>query len=141
MSDGEATPVAEVVVENVPKEAMDINAAVRMVLKKSLQHDGLARGLHEGARAIEKGQAQLCILAEDTDSPDYKKLIEALCAEQNVNLISVPTKLQLGEMAGLCRIDSEGQAQKVVACSCAVVTDYGEESEGLSVLQGYLKGR
>lgn len=84
-------------------------------------------------------QAQLCILAEDTDSPDYKKLIEALCAEQNVNLISVPTKLQLGEMAGLCRIDAEGKAQNVVACSCAVVTDYGEESEGLAVLQEYLK--
>lgn len=84
-------------------------------------------------------QAQLCILAEDTDSPDYKKLIEGLCAEQNVNLISVPTKMQLGEMAGLCRIDAEGNPQKVVACSCAVVTDYGEESEGLSVLQEYLK--
>jgi hypothetical protein len=86
-------------------------------------------------------QAQLCILAEDTDSPDYKKLIEALCAEQNVNLISVPTKLQLGEMAGLCRIDAEGKAQNVVACSCAVVTDYGEESEGLAVLKDYLKVR
>ena len=86
-------------------------------------------------------QAQLCILADDTDSPDYKKLIEALCAEQNVNLISVPTKLKLGEMAGLCRVDAEANAKNVVACSCAVVTDYGEESEGLSVLQEYLKGR
>ncbi|KAL6752935.1 ribosomal protein S12 component of cytosolic 80S ribosome and 40S small subunit [Haematococcus lacustris] len=140
MSEGEATPVAEIAA-NVPKEAMDINTAVRVVLKKALQHDGLSRGLHEAARAIEKAQAQLCILAEDTDSPDYKKLIEALCAEQNVNLISVPTKLQLGEMAGLCRIDAEGKAQNVVACSCAVVTDYGEESEGLSVLNEYLKGR
>jgi small subunit ribosomal protein S12e len=35
---------------------MDINTGVRMVLKKALQHDGLARGLHEAARAIEKGQ-------------------------------------------------------------------------------------
>ncbi len=49
--------------------------------------------------------------------------------------------MQLGEMAGLCRIDAEGNPQKVVACSCAVVTDYGEESEGLSVLQEYLKVR
>ncbi len=50
-----AAPVAEV--ENVPTDGpMDINTAVRMVLKKALQHDGLARGLHEGARAIEKGQ-------------------------------------------------------------------------------------
>uniref|UniRef100_A0A6S8IGQ0 40S ribosomal protein S12 n=3 Tax=Eukaryota TaxID=2759 RepID=A0A6S8IGQ0_DUNTE len=140
MSEGEATPVVEVEA-NVPKEAMDINTAVRVMLKKAMQHDGLARGLHEAARAVEKGWAQLCILAEDTDSPDYKKLIEGLCAEQNVNLISVPTKMQLGEMAGLCRIDAEGNPQKVVACSCAVVTDYGEESEGLSVLQEYLKAR
>ncbi len=52
-----AAPVAEV--ENVPTDGpMDINTAVRAVLKKALQHDGLARGLHEGARAIEKGQVR-----------------------------------------------------------------------------------
>lgn len=56
----EATPVAEV--ENVPKEAMDINTAVKMVLKKAISHDGLARGLHEAARAIEKGQVSSTLL-------------------------------------------------------------------------------
>lgn len=58
-----------------------------------------------------------------------------------MNLISVPENKQLGEWAGLCRIDENGEAKKVVGCSCAVVTDYGEESEGLSVLQEYLKSR
>lgn len=52
-------------------------------------------------RAIEKGQAQLCILAEDCNQPDYKKLIEALCAEHNVNLISVPENKQLGQWCGV----------------------------------------
>lgn len=47
------------------------------MLKKALAYDGLARGLHEAARAIEKGQAKLCVLAEDCNQPDYKKLIEA----------------------------------------------------------------
>lgn len=164
-----------VVAAPVPGEPMDINTAVQNVLKKSLAHDGLSRGLHEAARAIERvssdtsgqgegfsmpcnplhapgssqrqvyrtssvasavqhvhatavmhglpvndepplnsggqaadiccvsaccsvalnpllplppqGEAQLCILAEDCNQPDYKKLIEALCAEHNVNLI------------------------------------------------------
>jgi small subunit ribosomal protein S12e len=84
-----------------PNEPMDINTAVQMVLKKALAHDGLSRGLHEATRAIERGEAQLCILADDCNSPDYKKLIEALCAEHNVNLISVPENKQLGQMAGV----------------------------------------
>jgi small subunit ribosomal protein S12e len=55
----EAAPVVAEVAEPVvvaPAEPMDINTAVRVVLKTALQHDGLARGLHEAARAIEKGQ-------------------------------------------------------------------------------------
>lgn len=57
-------------------------------------------------RAIEKGQAQLCILAEDCNQPDYKKLIEALCAEHNVNLIAVPENKQLGQWCGVSTLPS-----------------------------------
>ena len=46
-------------------------------------------------------QAQLCVLAEDCNQPDYKKLVEALCAEHNVNLLSVPEAKQLGQWAGV----------------------------------------
>lgn len=48
----EDTPV--VVAAPAPGEPMDINTAVQLVLKKSLAHDGLSRGLHEAARAIER---------------------------------------------------------------------------------------
>lgn len=54
----------------------------QQVLKKALAYDGLSRGLHEVARAIEKGQAKLCVLAEDCNQPDYKKLIEVGAVKQ-----------------------------------------------------------
>jgi small subunit ribosomal protein S12e len=138
---GSDAPAPAVAAAAAPGEALDVNAAVALVLKKALAHDGLSRGLHESARALERGSAQLCVLADDCDQPDIKKLVEALCAEHNVSLLSVPESKQLGQWAGLCKLDAEGEARKVVGCSCAVVTDYGEETEGLAVVQKYLKSK
>ena len=82
-------------------EPLDLNGALALVLKKALSHDGLSRGLHEVVRALEKGQAQLVVLAEDCNQPDYKKLVEALSAEQSANLLSVKEAQQLGTWAGV----------------------------------------
>ncbi|KAL6560695.1 40S ribosomal protein S12 [Orobanche gracilis] len=120
-------------------EKMDIMTALQSVLKKSRAHGGLVRGLHEVAKVIEKHAAQLCVLAEDCDQADYVKLVKALCAEHNVSLITVPSAKTLGEWTGLCKIDSEGNARKVVGCSCVVVKDYGEESEGLNIVREHVK--
>ncbi|KVH99025.1 Ribosomal protein L7Ae/L30e/S12e/Gadd45 [Cynara cardunculus var. scolymus] len=113
-------------------EPMDIMTALQLVLRKSLAHGGLVRGLHEAAKVIEKHAALLCVLAEDCNQPDYQKLVKALCADHNVSLISVPAAKTLGEWA-------EGKARKVVGCSCLVVKDYGEETEGLHIIQEYVK--
>ncbi|KAL3342269.1 hypothetical protein AABB24_026340 [Solanum stoloniferum] len=116
-------------------EPMDIMTALQLVLRKSRAHGGLSRALHEGAKVIEKHAAQLCVLAEDCDQPDYVKLVKALCADHNVSLVTVLNAKTLGEWAGLCKIDSEGKARKVVGCGCVVVQDYGEETEGLHIVQ------
>ncbi|KAH7547470.1 hypothetical protein FEM48_Zijuj01G0313500 [Ziziphus jujuba var. spinosa] len=120
-------------------EPMDIMTALQLVLRKSLAHGGLIRGLHEAAKVIEKHAAQLCVLAEDCDQPDYVKLVKALCADHNVNMLTVPSAKTLGEWAGLCKIDSEGKARKVVGCSCVVVKDFGEDHEALHVVQQHVK--
>ena len=67
------------------------------------------------------------------------KLVEALCAEHGVDLMKVSDGKELGEWAGLCKIDKEGAARKVVGASCVVVTNFGEEGQALSVLQETLK--
>jgi small subunit ribosomal protein S12e len=60
-------------------------------------------------------------LASNCDEPNIVKLIEALCAERNINLIKVDDKKKLGQWSGLCKLDQEGQARKVVGCSCVAV--------------------
>lgn len=82
-------------------EPMDIETALQIVLRKSLAHGGLVRGLHESAKAIEKHAAQLCVLGEDCNQPDYVKLVKALCAEHNCNLMTVPSAKTLGEWSGV----------------------------------------
>jgi small subunit ribosomal protein S12e len=102
----EADVAAEPVVPaaGVPGEPMDIMTAVQLVLRKSRAYGGLARGLHESAKVIEKHAAQLCVLAEDCDQPDYVKLVKALCAEHSVSLLTVPNAKTLGEWAGVSAI-------------------------------------
>jgi small subunit ribosomal protein S12e len=96
-----AVAVAAETTAPLPGEAMDIMTALQLVLRKSLAHGGLARGLHEGAKVIEKHAAQLCVLAEDCNQPDYLKLVKALCADHSVNLMTVPSAKSLGEWAGV----------------------------------------
>jgi len=113
---------------------MDLMDALKECLKKALIHDGVARGLHECAKALDRRQAHLCVLASNCNEAAYTKLVEALCSEHGINLLKVPDSKQLGEWVGLCKIDKEGTARKVVACSCAVIHDYGEESAARQAL-------
>ena len=69
-TEGDAAPVA---VEETPTPApavaapMDIFDAVQEILKLAMIHDGMARGLREAVKALDKRQALLCILANNCD--------------------------------------------------------------------------
>ncbi|KAI1295363.1 40S ribosomal protein S12 [Halotydeus destructor] len=142
MSDTEGDAPAPASVEvPVAGGPMDVFTALQEVLKTALVHDGLTRGIHEAAKALDKRQAHLCVLATDCDEPMYQKLVEALCKEHQIDLIKVDDCKKLGEWSGLCKIDKEGKARKVVGCSCVVVTDYGKETPAYDVLNDYLKSK
>ncbi|KPI37179.1 40S ribosomal protein S12 [Cyphellophora attinorum] len=119
--------------------SMSVLDALKGVLKIALIHDGLARGLREASKALDRRQAHMCVLNEACEEEAYKKLVIALCSEHKIPLIKVPDGKQLGEWAGLCVLDREGNARKVVNCSCVVVKDWGEESQERSVLLNYFQ--
>jgi small subunit ribosomal protein S12e len=123
------------------KGPMSIEEALQEVLKKALINDGLVRGIRESVKALDKRQAQLCVLVETVTEKEYLKLIEALCTEHQINLIKVSDAKKLGEWAGLCKIDREGNARKVVGASVVVVKDFGEDSEAMNVLLEYFRTR
>ncbi|EJT52002.1 40S ribosomal protein S12 [Trichosporon asahii var. asahii CBS 8904] len=109
---------------------MSVEQALEEVVKTALS-----------AKALDKREAHLCVLVETVTEAEYSKLIEALCAEHNIQLIKVSDAKVLGQWAGLSKIDREGKPRKVVGCSCVVITNYGAETAGLQVLLDYFKTR
>lgn len=99
--------------------------SLQEVLKVSSYENQVVRGLHEVCKALEsKEKPDLCILADDCSEDKYKKFVEALCKEKQVPLYRVPTRAQLGEWVGLCKIDNTGQARNIVGCSSAIIKQF-----------------
>merc|ERR1712232_1070274 len=122
----------------VEEECTDLMTAVKRVLRNALVADGVIRGLHEVAKHVDAGKAQVVMLAESCNEPTYKKLVQGLCLAKNVPLIDVPDNKQLGEWAGLCKIDKDGLPRKVVGASCVAVIDFGEEGQAYEYMMNYL---
>merc|ERR1711971_315826 len=142
MSDNvEEVPAEEVEAVEEEEVQMSVLDALKEVLKKALIHDGLKKGLHECAKALDRRSARLCCLAKDCENDEYKKLIRALCAEGEVPIIMVDAGKDLGAMCGLAKLDDDGSIKKAVRTSCAVITEFGEESRALAVLKDYLENQ
>ncbi|XP_054447334.1 40S ribosomal protein S12-like [Pteronotus mesoamericanus] len=118
---------------------MDINTALEEVLKTALIHNGLACGISKAAKAIDKCQAHLRVLASNCDEPVYVRLVEALRAEHCINLIKVDDNKKLGEWVGFCKTNRERKPYKVVGYSCVAVKDWGKESQAKDVIEEYFK--
>ena len=107
-------------------EISELDTALQKVCKAAFCEDNLARGINESARAIEGtyeggARAVLCLLAEDCDEANYKKLVAALSKTHNVPLQTVDKKQKLAIYSGLCRFDAQNNPKKVRKCSSLVI--------------------
>ena len=137
----DTTEEVEEVVESAPAPVtMDPTTALKEVLKTALKHGGLARGLRESVKALDRREAHLCVLATNVDEPAYLDLVRALCSAHKIQLKEVSDSKQLGEWAGLCKLDRDANPCKIVSCACVVVKNYGEQSDALNYLINHLKG-
>mmetsp|Transcript_2075 Transcript_2075/g.3243 ORF Transcript_2075/g.3243 Transcript_2075/m.3243 type:complete len:140 (-) Transcript_2075:55-474(-) len=133
---------AEQEVMEVQEEGdMDVLQALKEVFKKAAVYDGLRRGIHECAKALDRRAARLCCLAKDCDHEEYVRLIQALCEESGVHLIMVDSGKDIGEWCGLAKLNEDGTPRKVVRTSCAVITDFGEETPAVNVVLKYVKSQ
>eukprot|EP01132_Coremiostelium_polycephalum_P001082 gene1082-1372_t len=136
MSEGDVVSTPS---SNPLEKVTDPMAALKIVLKEALAVNGVARGLHEVIKSLDKRTARVCILAESCDEPNYVRLVKAFCAEHKIPLISVASGKDLGEWAGLCKLDKEATARKIVSCSSVAITTFGKESEEYKFLVDYIE--
>lgn len=76
------------------------------------------KGANEATKAIEAGNAEFVVMAEDVDPEEVVMHLPLLCAEKNVPFCYVATKKELGTAAGI-----------PVACSAVAIEKAGNAAE------------
>lgn len=107
----------------VSKELSD---KVLQLLELAKNSGKLRRGTNETTKAIEKGQAQLVVIAEDVEPEEIVMHLPSLCDEKKVPFVFVPSKQELGRSSG---ID--------ISSAAICVSDAGE---GKSLLKDVVRG-
>mmetsp|Transcript_10239 Transcript_10239/g.25074 ORF Transcript_10239/g.25074 Transcript_10239/m.25074 type:complete len:152 (-) Transcript_10239:37-492(-) len=124
----------EVAAPPAPAKELEPLDALQSVLNDALVRGSVKRGLRESMRVLDRKTARLCCLAADCDEPSYVKLVKAMCVQNSIPLMEVPSAVELGKWVGLTKVKADGTPKKPVKCSCATVVDFGKDSTELTFL-------
>ncbi|SCM56731.1 50S ribosomal protein L7Ae {ECO:0000255/HAMAP-Rule:MF_00326} [Methanothermobacter wolfeii] len=102
---------------DVPKELTDKAAEALEIARETGK---ISKGTNEVTKAIERGVAQLVLIAEDVEPAEIVAHIPLLAEEKEIPYIYIPTKDELGAAAGLnvgtasaCIVES-GDAEEII---------------------------
>lgn len=78
----------------------------------------IKKGVNETTKAIERNTAKVVAYAKDVSPPEIVMHLKPLCEEKKIPCIEIPTKAELGKVAGIS-----------VACSAIAITDFGKGTD------------
>jgi len=102
---------------SIPK---DLSDKILQAVEVAKNTGKVRKGTNETTKAIEKGIAQLVVIAEDVEPEEIVMHLPALCEEKKVPYLYVPSKQELGRATG---ID--------VASASVCIVDPGDAKEAL----------
>ena len=83
---------------DIPK---DLGEKILQAVETARNSGKLRRGVNETTKAIEKGIAQLVVIAGDVEPEEIVMHLPGLCEEKNIPYAYVPSKLELGRSSGI----------------------------------------
>ncbi|MEM5773127.1 MAG: 50S ribosomal protein L7Ae [Candidatus Aenigmatarchaeota archaeon] len=98
----------------------DLKTKILQALEVAKNTGKIRKGMNETTKAVERGVAQLVIIAEDVDPEEIVMHLPVLCEEKKIPYGYVQSKQELGRAAG---ID--------VACAAACIIEPGEAKDSL----------
>eukprot|EP01054_Gregarina_sp_Poly1_P007532 Gregarina_sp_Poly_1__7531@NODE_4207_length_687_cov_555_082258_g2773_i0_p1_GENE_NODE_4207_length_687_cov_555_082258_g2773_i0NODE_4207_length_687_cov_555_082258_g2773_i0_p1_ORF_typecomplete_len154_score22_52Ribosomal_L7Ae/PF01248_26/4_9e16DUF5446/PF17522_2/0_046DUF5446/PF17522_2/1_2e03Neuropep_like/PF15161_6/0_16PucR/PF07905_11/0_13PHP/PF02811_19/3_1e02PHP/PF02811_19/0_83_NODE_4207_length_687_cov_555_082258_g2773_i096557 len=134
MADG-----SPVVLDIIEEPVTNLEEAIEKSLKLASTDGGVKVGCNQVMRAIEAELAHCVFLATNVEEKAIAKAVTLLAEKKQVPVIEVPDSKELGRWAGLCKIDREGQARKIVGASCVAITDYCNVSPAFEFLQRHIQ--
>lgn len=83
---------------NVPKELAD---KIIQAVEVARNTGKVSKGTNETTKTIEKGNAQLVVIAGDVEPEEIVMHLPALCDEKKIPYVYVPSKVELGRAVGI----------------------------------------
>mmetsp|Transcript_36534 Transcript_36534/g.60104 ORF Transcript_36534/g.60104 Transcript_36534/m.60104 type:complete len:132 (+) Transcript_36534:137-532(+) len=92
-----------------PLAGADLAKSILELVQQSANYKQLKRGANEATKSLNRGQAELIVMAADTEPIEILMHIPLLCEDKNVHYVFVQSKASLGRACGVTR--------SVICCS------------------------
>ena len=93
----------------------DLSAATYEAIRVAAQTGKVKKGTNEATKAIERGNSQLIVIAEDVEPPEVVAHLPIICEERKAAYTFVPSRQELGKALGI-----------EVTCGAAAILDSGD---------------